>query len=64
MKDNKLNATHAAEQNLSQNTNNRQQPASHAVGAGNSKPAMKIAESERINRRYSFDDNGGGYLGL
>ena len=28
------------------------------------KPQVKTATNSRIGRRYSIDDNGGGYLGL
>jgi hypothetical protein len=66
MKDNNSSATHITEQNFPAHvsTASRQMPAPYDFNNGGKQSASKAIENDKINRRYSFDDNGGGYLGL
>ncbi len=64
MKDKKPNASPIAQPHFSSHSTGASARIQQASAEEGTQAEKASIERDKINRRYSFDDNGGGYLGL
>jgi hypothetical protein len=65
MKDNKNHSASQAEKEFNNEAaSNGRKATQYSRYESNPEASKGIDENNKLTRRYSFDDNGGGYLGL